>query len=118
MAAFAVTIICWLRHCVPLHPPVIVKLIFAVPAPTAVTTPVEGSTVATPVLSLLHTPVPPPSTTPVVVYVGVAPIHTGLVPLTELMAAFAVTIICWLADTGPLHPPVIVKLIFAVPAPT
>ena len=72
-------------------------MILAVPADTAVTTP-DASTVATVVLLLLHAPVPPPSTTPLAVYVAVAPIQSGEVPLTEVMAAFAVTVIACCAD--------------------
>ena len=52
---------------VPLQPPVMVKMIFAVPSFSVVTFPVDGSTVATAVLSLLHAPVPPPNITPVAI---------------------------------------------------
>ena len=47
---------------VPLHPPVMVKMILDVPVVTAVTTPVAEFTVAMAVLLLLQDPVPPPST--------------------------------------------------------
>ena len=44
--------------------PVIVYVMNVVPAPTAVTTPVDALTVATVVLLLLHAPVPPAKITP------------------------------------------------------
>ena len=74
-----------------------VYVIVAVPALTAVTTPL-AFTVATPVLLLLHAPEPPPNTTPLAEYVAVPPIHNGLVPLTPLTAAFGVTVIVLLAQ--------------------
>ena len=58
------------------------------PAVTAVTAPVVELTVAMAVLLLLHAPVPPLKTTPVVLYVAVAPAHNGLSPVTEPMLAF------------------------------
>ncbi len=51
----------------------------AEPCPWAVTKPDEGSTVATPVLSLLHVP---PVVPPVEVKVAVAPKQRGVVPET------------------------------------
>jgi hypothetical protein len=44
-------------------------------------------------LLLLHAPVPPPRTTPVVVYVAVPVIHSGVVPLTDAIAAVGVIVI-------------------------
>ena len=75
-----------------------------VPFVTAVTKP-AASTVAIAVLSLLHAPVPVPSTRPVVVYVAVPPIHNGLVPLTEVIDEFGLTVIAPVALTVP-QPPV------------
>jgi len=63
-------------------------VIFVVPTVKAVTSPVVISTVATPVFVLLH--VPPAS--PVEVYVVVAPIHRGVVPLTVPALAFGFTV--------------------------
>ena len=83
-------------------------MILHVPADNAVTTPVPGLTNATPALLLLHAPDPPPSTTEFAVYVGVAPMQTGLVPETEAMLAFGLTVIACSADFTPLQPPDIV----------
>ncbi len=60
------------------QPLLIVYVILAVPALTAFTTPVEGSTVATAVFVLLQLP----PEVALRVKVGVAPIQTGEVPLT------------------------------------
>ena len=94
----------WTVHCnLPLQLPVIVKMMFAVRGLRAVTTPVPAFTVATPVLSLLHAPVPPPNTTELAVYVVVAPTHTGVVPVTDAMLAFGVTVINCLAEAVPCN---------------
>jgi hypothetical protein len=95
-----------------------VKIMLVVPVVTAVTTPVAEFTVATAVLLLLQVPVPPPRTTEVAVYVVVCPVHKGVVPVTEatLALGFTVTVCC--ADLVPLQPPVMVKMILAVPAVT
>ena len=58
--------------------PINVYIMLQVPAPTAVTRPVDAFTVATPVFVLLQTP----PGTPLLVYVAVAPIHSGVLPLT------------------------------------
>ena len=73
---------------------------FVVPALTAVTTPVAASTVATPGTVLLHAP----PASPLLVYVAVAPIHNGLVPLTVPAFALGLTVTVWKADTGLLQP--------------
>ena len=78
------------------------------PAATAVTTPVEEFTVATPVLSLLHAPVPPPNTTEPTVYVVVDPIHCGVVPAVTVPAlAVGVTVRVTETPEVPLHPVVV-----------
>ena len=89
----------------------------ALPAVTPVTTP-DVLTVATAVLSLLHAPVPPLNTTELAVYVAEPPIHTGDEPVTEAMLAFGlmVTETDWL--TVPPQPPVMVYMMFALPAVT
>jgi len=68
-------------------------MMFVVPPPvaTAVTVPLDA-TVATAVVLLDHEPVPPPNTTPLAVYVAVAPGHKGEVPLTEVTTALGVTV--------------------------
>ncbi len=73
---------------------------FAVPALTAVTRPLAAFTVATAVLLELHAP----PASPVLLYVAVAPIHKGLVPLTVPALAFALTVKLCDADTGLLQP--------------
>jgi hypothetical protein len=93
-------------------------MILQEPADTPVTNPVEELTVATDALLLLQAPVPPPSTTPVVVYVAVPPIHRGLVPVTDVIAAFGVMVTPCCADTVPPQPPVIVYIILHAPADT
>jgi hypothetical protein len=69
-------------------------MMLELPAAIAVTTPVEGSTVATFVALLLQAPVPPLNTAEVALYVAVAPIHKGVVPVTEpaLALAYVVTV--------------------------
>ena len=57
-----------------------------------VTAPVDASTVATRGSLLLQAPVPPPNTTPLAVYVAGPPIHSGLVPVTDVMATLALVI--------------------------
>ena len=81
-------------------------MILVVPALTAVTTPVDGSTVATAVLLLLQAPAPPPRTTPEAEYVAVALIQSGDVPDTEATAAFGVTIMVPEALVTGMHPDV------------
>jgi hypothetical protein len=78
------------------------------PAATADTSPVEELTVATAVLLLLHTPVPPPKTTELAEYIAIPLLQSGVAPLTEAMLAFGLIVTdCW-AVLVPLHPPVIV----------
>ena len=67
-----------------------------VPADTAVTTPV-AVTVATAGTVLLQLP---PAVPPAMVYVGVAPIQTGVVPLTVPAVTFAFTVMVWCEETG------------------
>ncbi len=73
---------------------------FAVPALTAVTSPLAAFTVATAVLVLLHAP----PASPLLLYVAVAPIHNGVVPLTVPALALALTVKVLNADTGLLQP--------------
>ena len=70
------------------------------PALTAVTTPLVAFTVATAVLLLLHAP----PVLPLLVYVAVAPIHKGLVPLTVPALALGLTVNVFDAVTGLLQP--------------
>ena len=78
-------------------------MILAVPADTAVANP-DASTVATAVLLLLHAPVPPPSTTPLAVYVAIAPIQSGEVPEIVPAVTFGLTTIGIVAGSGALQP--------------
>ena len=78
------------------QPLLMVYVIFVVPALTAVTTPVDELTVATPVLELLQEPPPDP----LLVYVAVAAIHNGEVPLTAPALTFGLTVRFLEADTG------------------
>ena len=71
-----------------------------VPALTAVTNPDEAFTVATAVLLLLHDP----PASPLLVYVAVAPIQSGDVPLTVPALAFGLTVNDCDAVTGLLQP--------------
>ena len=71
-----------------------------VPALNAVTTPVDAFTVATEVLLLLHDP----PASPLLVYVAVAPIQSGDVPLTVPALAFGLTVNDCDALTGLLQP--------------
>ena len=75
-----------------------------VPGATAVTAPVVEFTVANAVLELVH--VPPAS--PFEVYVAVAPIHNGEVPVIVPALAFGLIVSDFVADTGALHPAVTV----------
>ena len=50
------------------------------------------STVATALLSELQVPVPPPRITPLAVYVVVAPMHNGELPVTDDIAALETTV--------------------------
>jgi len=98
------------------QPPDIVYVITEVPAVTAVTTPVEEPTVATDVVPLVHTPLPlPPRLTPTPLYVVELPMHNGLVPDTELMAMFGLTVSVCEALTELPQPPVMVYTILLVP---
>jgi hypothetical protein len=106
--ALALIVIACCAVFVPPQPPVIVYTILHVPAATPVTNPVDEFTVATAVLLLLQAPVPPPSTTPTVVYVAVAPIHSGVVPVTDVITAFGLMVTDCCAETVPPQPPVIV----------
>ena len=58
------------------------------PAANAVTSPVAGFTLATPVFVLLH--VPP--AVPLLLYVVVVPIHNGDVPVTVPAVTFGLTV--------------------------
>ena len=107
IAAFGVMVTPCCADTVPPQPPVIVYIILHVPAPTPVTNP-EALTVATEALLLLQAPVPPPRTTPVVVYVAVAPIHSGVVPVTDVILAFGIIVTACCAVFVPPQPPVIV----------
>ena len=71
-----------------------------VPAPTAVTSPDPAFTVATDVLLLLHDP----PALPLLLYVAVAPIQSGEVPLTVPALAFGFTVNALDALTGLLQP--------------
>ena len=71
-----------------------------VPAPTAVTTPVDAFTVATCISLLLQ--VPP--ALPLVLYVADWPIQSGVVPLTVPALAFGFTVKVFDALTGLLQP--------------
>ncbi len=84
---------------------------FIVPALTAVTRPEVAFTVATAVLLELHAP----PALPVLVYVAVAPIQSGVVPLTVPALALGLTVTVVDADAdGPLQP-LAVTLTVAVP---
>jgi hypothetical protein len=104
IAALGVIVTPCCADTVPPQPPVIVYIILHVPAATPVTKPVDELTEAIAVLLLLHAPVPPPRTTPVVVYIAVAPIHSGVVPVTDVTLAVGATVTVCTAVTGPLHP--------------
>ena len=75
-------------------------MIVVVPALKAVTTPVEAFTDATAGLLLLQLPPASPS----LLYVAVAPIQSGDVPLTVPALAFGLTVKVFDALTGLLHP--------------
>jgi len=75
-------------------------MILVVPALTAVTCPVELFTVATLVFELLH--VPP--LVPLLLYVAVPPIQSGLVPVTVPALTFGLTVTVALEDTGDPQP--------------
>jgi hypothetical protein len=62
-----------------------------VPADIPVTNP-AAETVATAGLLLLQAPVPPLRTAPFAVKVAVPPIHNGVVPVTEVILEFAITV--------------------------
>ena len=74
------------------------------PAPTAVTTPVVASTVATAILLLLQDP----PASPVLLYEAVEPIQSGEVPLTVPALALGLTVKDCDDDTGALQPAVTV----------
>ena len=65
-------------------------------------------TVAIAMLLLLQPPVPPPGTTPFVVYIAVPAIHNGLVPVTEVIAALGFIVTGCCAEMFPPQPPEIV----------
>ena len=117
MLALGLIVIAWNAETVPPHPPVTVYVILLDPAATPVTTPPEV-TVATPVLLLLHAPVPPLVTTEPAVYVVVLPIHIEAVPVTEPTLALGIIVIACNADFVPPQPPVIVYTMLQLPAPT
>ena len=75
-------------------------MIVVVPAESAVTAPVEAFTDATAGLLLLHDP----PALPLLVYVAVAPIQSGDVPLTVPALAFGLNVNDCDALTGLLHP--------------
>ena len=87
-------------------------MIFVVPELTAVTTPV-AFTVATDVFELLH--VPPP--VPLLLYCAVAPAQSGEVPVTVPAVTFGFTVRT-ADEVAVLQLPVMVKMIFVVPALT
>ena len=89
-----------------------------VPGLTAVTSPVDELTVAIAWLLLVHDPVPPLRTTSLAEYVVVAPMHKGVVPVTDPMLAFGLIVTDCCLDTVPPHPPVMVYVIMLVPADT
>src|SRR4029078_1640334 len=66
------------------HPLLTVYVISVVPAVTAVTSPVDAFTVATEVLVLLHAP----PAVPLLVYIVVAPMQIGVLPLTVPSVTF------------------------------
>ena len=82
------------------HPLFTVYFILAVPALTAVTNPETAFTVATDVLLLLQFP----PAVPLLVYVAVAPIQSGEVPLTVPALTFGDTVSVLNDDTGLPHP--------------
>jgi len=57
-----------------------------------VATPDDASTVAIKALLLLQTPVPPPKTMELAVYVAVPVTAREVTPVTEVMAAFGLTV--------------------------
>ena len=63
-------------------------MMLQVPAATAVTRPEDALTVATPVLLLLHAPVPLLNTTLFALNVVVVPMQVPEAPVTEPMLAF------------------------------
>ena len=71
-----------------------------VPAAIAVTKPVAAFTVATEVLVLLHDP----PAVPLLVYVAVAPMQRGVVPLTVPAETFAETVNVFNEETGLQQP--------------
>ena len=75
-------------------------MIFVVPAPCPVTTPVEGSTVAIKVLALLHVPA---AELPLTEKLEVEPIQIGDMPAVTVPAvAFGLTVRVWkAADAAP-----------------
>lgn len=75
-------------------------MILAVPAPTAVISPELAFTVATAVLLLLHDP----PVVPLLVYEAVAPIQSGVAPLTIPAFPFGLTVNVADPLTGLLHP--------------
>ena len=79
-------------------------MILQVPGATAVTKPEDAFTVANAVFELDH--VPPAS--PLEVYVVVAPMHNGEVPVIVPALAFGLIVIDFVAETGALHPAVTV----------
>ena len=92
---------------------VTVYLITTLPAPTAITIPVEGSTVAALVLLLLHTP----PASPLLVNVEDVPTHVGAVPLIVPAFGAALTVIDFVAEAEP-HALLAVYVIVALPAAT
>ena len=88
MLAFALTVNVLKEETGLPHPLLTVYVISVVPALTAVTTPVPATTVATPGTVLLHDP----PTVPSLVYVAVAEIHSGEVPLTVPAVTFGLIV--------------------------
>ena len=87
---------------------------FVVPALTAVTNPVAAFTVATAVLVLVHEP----PASPLLVYVAVAAMQIGEVPLTVPAFAFGLTVRVLSEETGLPQPLLTVYVISVVPALT
>lgn len=82
------------------HPLFIVYVMLVLPALAAVTNPVTAFTVATNVLLLLQLP----PDVPVLLYVAVAPMQSGEVPLTVPAVTFVLTVNVLSDDAGLPHP--------------
>ena len=87
---------------------------FEVPALTAVTNPVPAFTVATAGVPLVQLP----PGVPLEVYVAVAPMQSGVVPLTTPAVTFGLTVTVLVAETGLPQPLLTVYVMTEVPALT